>query len=282
MFDAISSEAVRLEIEMEPILGTERTQRLAELRATVRRYEDRYGELEGMIDLAKANAAMVSRQRRYEQLAQEQERIRRQMESMTSEVRRIECWLEFCLEDVIARARDNHAEGWSPTPVLGYRLWAVGRDALHGVKMPWPGRSLAATCLSNGDGGELPHSDGRCGRLGCGIYAAKTVDPLYTEFDVSTIGDVALGLVALTGKVVEHDAGYRGAEATVVALGASLERHLLLTSEPRILDAVFEDPTVIKCEREVETEGQRLLEMETFVEREARRARPWTLGISSA
>lgn len=267
---------------MEPILGTERTQRLAKLRATVRRYQDRYGDLDGMIDLAEANSAMVSRQRRYEQLAEEQERIQQEMDAMTGEVRRIESWLEFCLEDVIARVREKHSEGWSPTPVLGYRLWAVGRDALHGVKMPWPARSLSATCLTRPFGGEIPHSDGRCGRLGCGVYAAKTVDPLYTEFDVSAIGDVALGLVALTGKVVEHDDGYRGAEATVVALGASLGKHLLLSSDPQMLDAVFEDPAVIRREREVETEGERLLEMETFVEREARRTRPWTLEINSA
>ena len=266
---------------MEPVLGTDRTQRLAELRATVRRYEERYGDLAGMVDLAKASSAMASRQRRYDQLAEELERIQARMRSMRSEVQRIERWLEFCLEDVVARAREDHAEGWSPTPVLGYRLWAVGDDALHGVKMAWSERSLVATCLSRGGDNEIPHTDGRCGRLGCGVYAAKTVDPLYTEFDVSAIGDVALGLVALTGKVVEHDDGYRGAEATVVALGASLEGHLLLSSDPERIEAVFADPTIIRSERRVETEGERLLEMETFVEREAGRARPWTLGINN-
>ncbi len=265
---------------MEPVLGTDRTQRLAELRATLRRYQDRYGDLEGMVDLAKANSAMATRQRRYDQLAEEFERIQGKMESLRSEVRRIERWVEFCLEDVISRAREAHTEGWSPTPVLGYRLWGVGGDALYGVKMPWSSRRLTATCLSRAGDREIPHSDGRCGRLGCGVYAAKSVAPLYTEFDVSAIGDVALGLVALTGKVVEHDEGYRGAEATVVAIGASLSKHLLLTSDPDRIDGVFADPTTIRKERTVHTETERLLEMETFVEREAGRARPWTLEIS--
>ncbi len=266
---------------MEPVLGEEKTQRLAELRATVRRYQDRYGDLAGMIDVAKANTAMANRQRRLDQLIEESERIERQVESLTSEVRRIERWVEFCLEDVITRAKQDHAEGWSPTAVLGYRLWGVGSDSLVGVKMAWETRTLAATCLSNGGRNEIPHTDGRCGRLGCGVYAAKTVGPLYTEFDVSAIGDLALGLVALTGKVVEHDDGYRGAEATVVALGASMGKHVLLATDPEEIDAVFADPTLIRTGRQVETETERLLEMETFVEQQARRATSWILETSS-
>jgi len=263
------------------VLGIENAQRLAELRAAVRLYQSRYGDLAGMIDLAKANSAMSSRQYRLDKLAAEHQRIKSEMASLEAEVERIERWVEFCLEDVIARAKADHAEAWSPTPVLGYRLWAVGDDGLHGVKMIWPSRSLTATCLSRGGDQEIPHTDGRCGRLGCGIYVAKTVGPLYTEFDVSSIGNLALGLVALAGKVVEHDDGYRGAEATVVALGASFGEHLLLTSDPEKLDDVFDDPTLILKERTVETEGERLLEMEMFVEEEARRATPWTLETNN-
>ena len=266
---------------MQPVLGTESTQRLAELRAEVRRYQDRYGELAGMIDVAKANSAMAARQRRLDALAAEHDRIERQMSSMTAEVRRIERWVEFCLEDVITRAKQDHAEGWSPTPVLGYRLWAVGEDGLYGVKMVWDSRTITATCLSNRGNTEIPHSDGRCGRLGCGVYAAKSVDPLYTEFDLSGIGNLALGLVAMTGKVVEHDDGYRAAAATVVAIGASLGTHLMLTSDPLRIDQLLADPTVIREGREVEAEAQRLVEMEAFVIKEARRATPWTLETNS-
>ena len=266
---------------MEPVLDIETTHRLAELRQTVRRYQERYGELGGMIDVAKANAAMTSRRRRLDKLEEEAARIQTDINSMSSEVQRIERWVEFCLEDVIAKAKEDHAEGWSPTPVLGYRLWGVGEEALHGVKMPWLDRTLVATCLSRGGAEEIPHTDGRCGRLGCGVYAAKSVDPLYTEFDVSAIGDVALGLVELSGKVVEHDEGYRAASATVIALAASLGEHLLLTSDTAAIDAAFADPTVIRCEQKIEIEGQRLAEMETFVMAQARRATPWTLAINN-
>jgi len=266
---------------MDLAFDTDNAQRLAELREVVRRYQDRYGELEGMVDLAKANSALASRRRRFDHLAAEHQRIQKEMRSMASEVERIERWMEFCLEDVVTRTREKHAEGWSPTPVLGYRLWAVGAQCLHGVKMAWSSRKMTATCLSRGDQGEIPHTDGRCGRLGCGVYAAKSVDPLYRGFDVAGIGDVALGLVALTGKVVEHDSGYRAAEAEVIALGACFGNHVLLTADPDLVDAVIADPTLIKNEPRIEVNRQRLLEMETFVELEARRARQWISGTSS-
>ncbi len=82
---------------------------------------------------------------------------------------------------------------------MGYRLWWIEDGRLCGVQLPWKKRTLTATCLRRGDLGEIPHSDGSCGRLGCGVYAAKTVDPLYRDFKVWDLDDFAIGLVALTG-----------------------------------------------------------------------------------
>jgi hypothetical protein len=260
---------------MQPVLGLETTQRLAALRREIRRYQDRYGELTGMVDVSKANSAMAARRRRLDQLREEEKRIRSQIDSMSSEVRRIEKWLEFCLEDTINRAKRDKSEGWSPRPVLGYRLWGVNDEELHGVKMPWTSKTLVATCLTRNDAGEIPHSDGRCGRLGCGVYAAKTVDPLYKEFNVWGMNDVALGLVALSGKVVEHDDGYRAAEATVVALGATLDGHLILSADPNAIDEVFANPTVIHRGTRSDSLDQSLVEMEVFIAGETRRAEKW-------
>ena len=261
---------------MQTSSGPGASDRLGELRRTVRRYQQRYGELTGLVDVAKADSAATARQRRLDRLFEEEERIKAQIESLQAELCRIEKWLEFCLEDAINRARQQYREGWSPQPVLGYRLWGASREELHGVKVPWTSRTLVATCLSRGGDEEIPHSDGRCGRLGCGVYAAKSVEPLYEEFGVAEMGDVALGLVALQGKVVEHEAGYRGAEATVVALGATLEGHLLLTADPAEIDAVFAAPKLILRAALAESPSQSLVEMEVFVTGEARRAEQWT------
>jgi hypothetical protein len=266
---------------MQPIAGQDSSTRLGELRRTARQYRERYGQLTGSVDFDRAESAMAVRTNRLRRLQDEAARIKAEIASMRSEVVRIEKWVEFCLEDVIARTKEEHAEGWSPQPVLGYRLWVVRDDALYGVKMPWPGRALVATCLSRGGSDEIPHTDGRCGRLGCGVYAAKSVDPLYMGFDIEGVGNVALGLVALTGKVVEHDSGYRAAVATVVALGATLGGRLLLTSHPDQIEAVFEDPTLIREDRLVESSRQRFAEMESFVTAEARRSEKWILETNN-
>ena len=260
---------------MEPVPERDGVARLAELRRSLRTYEDRYGVAPNLIDVSKANAALSVRQRRLNQLREEETRITKQIASMVSEMRRIERWLEFCLEDAIERTRKENAEAWSPSPIFGYRLWWIEEGQLCGVKLPWKKRTLAATCLRRGDLGEVPHSDGSCGRLGCGVYAAKTVDPLYRDFNVWALDEFAIGLVALTGKVVEHDDGYRAAEATVVALGARLERHVLLTNIPDMIEDVFADPSMIRMGLPIESRKQSLIEIEMYVAEEARRAEQW-------
>lgn len=260
---------------MEPVPDLDRTTRLAELRRSLRTYEDRYGRVPGLIDMSKANTALSVRQRRLNQLREEEARINRQITSMVSEMRRIERWMEFCLQDAIERTRREQAEAWSPSPILGFRLWWFEDGQLCGVKLSWKKRTLRATCLRRGDLGEIPHSDGSCGRLGCGVYAAKTVDPLYRDFNVWTLDDFAIGLVALTGKVVEHDDGYRAAEATVVALGARLDGRVLLTNVPDMIDDVFADPFMIRMGQRVESRQQSLIEIELYVTEEARRAEQW-------
>ena len=261
---------------MQSDLGQETNPRVAELRRALRRYIERYGQLGGMVDVEKANSAMAFRQRRLDRLVEEEARIRSEIASMASEIKRIEKWVEFCFEDAIERAKRENSEGWSPRPVLGFRLWWIDGGALNGVKAPWLKRKMTAICLTSGGDVEIPHSDERCGRLGCGVYAAKTITPLYRDFDVRTVKNLALGLVELTGKVVEHDTGYRAAEATVVALAAALQGHMLLTADPAHIDGVFEDPDLIKAAVVVADEEQRLGEMETYINDKARRQGEWT------
>jgi hypothetical protein len=258
---------------MEPKL--DRTKRLAELRRSLRKYRDRYGEVPDLIDVSKANSALSIRQRRLNRLREEEERITQQIQSMLSEMRRIERWLEFCLEDAIERTKREQAEAWSPCPIMGYRLWWIEEGRLCGVKLPWKTPTLTATCLRRGDLGEIPHSDGSCGRLGCGVYAAKTVDPLYRDFNVWDLDDFAIGLVALTGKVVEHDDGYRAAAATVVALGARLDGRMLLTNIPGMIEDVFADSSMIRMGNRIESRTQSLIEIEMYLTEEARRAEQW-------
>ncbi len=173
--------------------------------------------------------------------------LRGQVASLLDEVSRIEAEIAGCrkgyealLADTVERIKRDQREGWSPFPVLGFRLWGWRDGALHGAWQPWKTTSKTATC-GRGDT-EVPHSDGRCGRLGCGIYATKDLSALLEEHTGPNDHGYLAGMVELTGKVVEHENGYRAARAEVVAgvlVGAD---RILSTTEPVELDEVFRRP----------------------------------------
>lgn len=131
---------------------------------------------------------------------------------------------------------------WSPTVVLGFRAWDVRRQ-VWGAKRPWLTPTYWAGCVSHGAEAfddEVPHTDGRCGRPPCGVYATKTPEMLLEELESET-NRTAFGLVALSGKVVEHTAGYRAAEARVLAVCVR-EGNTVVEVAPEDLPGFFADP----------------------------------------
>lgn len=104
---------------------------------------------------------------------------------------------------------------WSPTPVLGFRLWYVFSARLQGLRQTWPRPELKAGCERRGPG--APHLEGGCR---CGIYALKAPEGLIGPGGVRRRpgAGIAFGLVALSGVVVEHERGYRAARAEAAAM----------------------------------------------------------------
>jgi hypothetical protein len=107
------------------------------------------------------------------------------------------------------------------SPILAFRAWGISQGRMRGARAAWPVPSVEARCLDSGrqaeaDAGDVPHTDATCGPAPCGIYATKT--PAAALVALRHDGPVALGVVALAGKVVEHEHGYRAAEATAVAI----------------------------------------------------------------
>lgn len=111
-------------------------------------------------------------------------------------------------------------EFWSPGVVLGFRLWDL-RGRLYGAWKLWERPEYEARCLSRRagcDGGEVPHTDGRCGPPPCGLYCFKEPEQLITAFGLpSGSKRCVLGLVSLSGRVVEHERGYRAQKMRVLA-----------------------------------------------------------------
>jgi hypothetical protein len=105
--------------------------------------------------------------------------------------------------------------------VFAYRAWSIAQNRLRGVCVAWPVPTVMARCLDYGrragaDRTDVPHTDGSCGPPPCGIYATKTAAAALDAIEHD--GPLALGVVALSGKVVEHEHGYRAAAATAVGL----------------------------------------------------------------
>lgn len=150
--------------------------------------------------------------------------------------------LEGELVDEIAdQIRDQQGEGWSPTPVVGYRIWEMVADGLVGATgFRWEEPAVEATCARARPQDDLPHTDHMCSSVGhgCGIYAAR---------HPSLLPDLAgkeatAGVVWMSGKVVEHEHGYRAAHARVAGVVAHAGGRLLVTSSSDIITALFADP----------------------------------------
>lgn len=198
----------------------------------------RYGE-----DAAPATERLQARVRAHrfrirlidEQVAElEAERKR-----LGDEVVGFEKGLALVLAAETERRAARFGEAWSPIPIRGYRVWRMIDGRLSGARMVWPTPELVARCARGGDV-EVPHTDDSCRRPQCGIYAAKSPDLLIEELLGGTRG--VMGLVELSGKVVEHEKGYRARQARVVALGAVGGARLLLADDAVTIAEVFATP----------------------------------------
>ena len=90
--------------------------------------------------------------------------------------------------------------------------------------------------------GPVPHDNEVCGPPSCGIYAVKELSALLGEFVGADFSRMAVGLVALTGRVIEHELAFRGQHARVVAITATIGRRLLMTEDRQRIFELFDDP----------------------------------------
>jgi hypothetical protein len=89
--------------------------------------------------------------------------------------------------------------------------------------------------------GEVPHTDGRCTRRPCGITGAKSLEDLVRGYADSP-GRAAIGRMELTGKVVEHERGYRGACARVNGLVLISTSRFAVAEDHAAISSAMADP----------------------------------------
>jgi hypothetical protein len=198
----------------------------------------RYGAWALDEQLLRLERRVQTRHRRIAELREQQAEIERQVTWLASEIDGLNKGYYLLAAELIDRMEREHPEGWSPTSVLGYRAYDFRSDGLYGAWVKWDSPDLDAEC-SRFDPDEVPHTNGRCG---CGIYAAKNLHDLLTEYVPGLLNGFAVGLVAMSGKVVEHERGYRAGHARVIALALSGSTTLVLTDDPAEIAAIFRDP----------------------------------------
>ena len=133
---------------------------------------------------------------------------------------------------------------WSPTPILAFRAWNI-EQFLVGVARPWKSPTYVAGCIVKGTermDDKVPHTDGRCGQPPCGIYATKLAETIASWWALED--HTAFGLVALSGRVVEHETGYRAAEATALSVIVRVDNAFATFTGETAVAALFRNPWI--------------------------------------
>lgn len=217
-------------------LSAEKLARVASLRSELARLEDRYG-VQASDEIIRLDQALGRRNAKIEMLSERLDEILQTLVNLESERAGLLSGMEVALTDHITEVQQEQGEVWSPWPVHAYRLWGVTTSGLVGMVEKWPAPYLEATCTKLPLNPDVPHTDGRCAEPQCGIYATKRPEALIA--DVPRDGGWAIGLVALTGKVVEHDEGYRAQHADVVAIVVHHDGRVLAAEERHLVGLAF-------------------------------------------
>ncbi len=166
-----------------------------------------------------------------------------EVEALDGEIAGSERMGALLIRDILDRVRLDEGEAWSPSPIRGYRMWRIEDNTMLGSQqMPWGSPAITARCLRDVPGDDIPHAEARCGPPACGVYATKDLSMFPLKVVQSSWDGYALGVVSLTGKVVEHEQGYRGARASVVGIAARLGDRWLTTARPAHIESLFADP----------------------------------------
>jgi hypothetical protein len=99
---------------------------------------------------------------------------------------------------------------------------------------------MTARCGRTNDNADIPHTDGQCADPPCGVYAAKDVDRIIEAHAALEVERLAVGLVAMTGKVVEHEHGWRAEEVTVLALAFVRGGRVFTADDPDEIELLFQ------------------------------------------
>lgn len=159
---------------------------------------------------------------------------------------------------------DGDQPMWSPWPIVGYRLWISSFDGVYGATgFRWEQPRLSAECRrpKQPSRDSAPHLavDAVCHGL-CGINAYSDPDVLVERAQqtpmrrrltsgLAPIGDPLpeglYGAVSLSGRVVEHEDGYRAQHARVIGLVLPIDTTVWATTDLAAIELTFVKPGAV-------------------------------------
>lgn len=212
-------------------------------------YRDRYQitHLLGPIDsleksILRREHRSMALTRRIRELEKELTDARNELGAVRAEIEGSRATGALLIEEILDRVRIDQGEAWSPNPFRGYRVWRIHEGAIWGNQVVWTEPELEGRCLRSIPGDDVPHPVDRCGPPACGIYAVKSLDMFPPGVAATEMRDSVVGVVALSGKVVEHELGYRASRARVVAAAVNRGGQRRLFHSRDEIAALFRDP----------------------------------------
>lgn len=212
-------------------------------------YRQRYSIEDRLTAITSLEKSLGRRQMRSAALARRLDELQRQVAEVRSELAAVDAEIlgsrragALLIEEILDRVQLDMGEAWSPTPVAGFRVWRIEGNQVMGNQVPWQSPSLESTCLREIPGEDLPHSVDRCGPPACGIYAVKELDLFPPGVARGVIHNSVVGVVAMHGKVIEHEQGYRSQRATAIAVSANDGKRRLETADAEKIEDLFSDP----------------------------------------
>lgn len=212
-------------------------------------YRQRYSIEDRLDAIASLEKSMGRRRMKSAALARRLEELQKQIAQIRSELSAVDSEIEesrragaLLIEEILDKVQIEMGEAWSPAPVTGFRVWRIEGNQVLGNQLPWTSPTLESMCLREIPGEDLPHPVERCGPPACGIYAVKDLDMFPPDVAGGEIRRSVVGLVAMSGKVIEHEEGYRARTATAVAVSANDGEHRLLTTDRASIEDLFNNP----------------------------------------
>lgn len=213
------------------------------------KYRERYhiADLLGPIDsletsIQRRELRSMALVRRIEQLEKDLAGARRELDAVRAEIEGSRVTGALLIEEILDRVRTEQREAWSPRPFRGFRVWRVHERSIWGNQVVWPEPELESRCLRSIPGDDVPHSVLKCGPPACGIYAVKSLDMFPPEVAGTAIRDSVVGVVAMSGKVIEHELGYRASRARVLAAAINRGGRRRLYRGHEEISELFRDP----------------------------------------